>query len=254
MPPGFWLQIQIGANTLYGMVIHRLILDHLRHSHGHGSQFYLLQAEDAIKLLERWAVAFTERTSVLDLGCGHGIFGGVLAKRGCQVTFSDQSTGLQPGMSGARFVPFDIDRGDFSGLGEYDVVICSNVYEHLSKPDNFLGNVRQIMKPGGRLFLSWTNWLSLWGGHEFSPFHYFGITRGHLIYDKVVKRPRKHTPYKNLFPTYIGETMEKIRMIPGLQVLQTAPRYYPELAFMMHLPVIREFLAWNCAMLIARTD
>lgn len=30
-----------------------------------------------------------------------------------------------------------------------------------------------------------------------NPFHYFGVGRGHLIYDKVVGRPRKHTPWVN---------------------------------------------------------
>ena len=46
--------------------------------------------------------------------------------------------------------------------------------------------------------------------------------------------------------------MEKIRRNPELRVLKTAPRYYPEFAFLMRLPVLREFLAWNFAMLIAR--
>jgi len=32
-----------------------------------------------------------------------------------------------------------------------------------------------------------------------------------------------------------------------------APRYYPELAWVMRLPGLREFLAWNCAVLLART-
>jgi hypothetical protein len=34
--------------------------------------------------------------------------------------------------------------------------------------------------------------------------------------------------------------------------LRMAPRYYTELSFLMHIPVLREFLAWNCAMLIGR--
>jgi SAM-dependent methyltransferase len=233
------------------MIIHQLILRHLRHRDDAG--FYLLQAEDAILWLERWGVVFTTQTKVLDLGCGHGVFGGALAKRGCQVTFSDESNTLLPELSGSRFVPFNIDKEDFSKLGEHDVVICSNVYEHLSKPDDFLRNVRKILKPGGKFFLSWTNWLSIWGGHEFSPFHYLGARRGHLIYDKLGKRPRIHTPYENLFPTYIGGTMRKIRAIPGLQVLKVAPRYYPEFAFLMHLPGLRELLAWNCAVLVSRT-
>ncbi|MDB6066551.1 MAG: class SAM-dependent methyltransferase [Pedosphaera sp.] len=203
--------------------------------------------------LERWGVEFKAGTTVLDLGCGHGIFGGVLAKRGCQVTFADESNGLMPELAGAPFRQIDIDKGELAELGTYEVVICSNVYEHLSRPELFLQNASKIIKPGGRLFLSWTNWLSIWGGHEFSPFHYLGSRRGHRIYDKIANRPRIHTPYENLFPTYIGQTIKKIQKTPGLRVLKIVPRYYPEFSLLMHLPVLREFLAWNCAMLIAKT-
>ncbi len=192
-------------------------------------------------------------TSALDLGCGHGIFGAALAKRGCRVTFADEQNFLMPELAGAPFRAFNIDKDDLAGLGSYDLVICSNVFEHLARPDQFLQNIGRLLKPEGKLYLSWTNWLSVWGGHEFSPFHYLGPHRGHLVYDRLAKRPRKHTPYVNLFPTYIGETLRKIRTIPGLRLLRAAPRYYPEFPFVLRLPVLREFLAWNCALLIGRT-
>jgi len=232
------------------MIIHRLILQHLKHRDD--SDFYVLQAEDAIQWLERSGVTFNSGVTVLDLGCGHGIFGLQLAKRGCQLTFADEFDTPPPELSGSRFLKINLDVDDIAGLGKYDVVICSNVYEHLSKPDRFIENVGKILNPGGKLFLSWTNWLSIWGGHEFSPFHYLGSQRGHLIYDKIAKNPRKHTPYQNLFPTYIGATFKKIRATPGLKVLKMAPRYYPEFAFILRIPVLREFLAWNCALLITR--
>ena len=232
------------------MIIHKLISQHLKGRDD--PDFYRFQAEDAVLWLERWGVAFKPETTVLDLGCGHGIFGGVLAKRGSQVTFGDEYNILMPTLAGSRFLQINIDTQDLAALGAYDVVICSNVYEHLSQPDRLLQGMSKILKPGGKFFLSWTNWLSPWGGHEFSPFHYLGAGRGHLVYDKFAKRPRNHTPYKNLFPTYIGETLGKIRAIPGLRVLKTAPRYYPEFAPLVHIPVLREFLSWNCAVLIQK--
>jgi hypothetical protein len=100
------------------------------------------------------------------------------------------------------------------------------------------------------LYLSWTNWLSPWGGHELSPFHYLGPARGQWLYDNLIRKARKHTIYKNLFPTYIGETIKLIRRQPGLQVRAIAPRFYTEFSFIIHLPWLREFLAWNCAALV----
>ena len=232
------------------MIIHRLVLQHLGHRDDPG--FYAFSVEDAVRWLERSGVAFNSATRVLDLGCGHGIFGSTLVKRGSQVTFADESEGLLPELAGSRFVKINLDQDDLALLGKYDVIICSNVYEHLAKPDRFIQEIGKALNPGGRLFLSWTNWLSIWGGHEFSPWHYLGSSRGHLIYDKMAKKPRKHTPYENLFPTYIGETIKKIRRTPDLQILRMAPRYYPEFSFILRLPMLREFLAWNCAMLVAK--
>jgi 2-polyprenyl-3-methyl-5-hydroxy-6-metoxy-1,4-benzoquinol methylase len=234
------------------MIIHRLILQYL--AHRDDPAFYEFQAEDAVRWLERWNVTLGSGVRALDLGCGHGIFGAVLAKRGCEVVYADESNTLMPELAAARFIKFNIDTDDLAGLGSYNLVICSNVYEHLAKPGRFLENVARILRPGGKLYLSWTNWLSAWGGHEFSPFHYLGPRRGHLVYDRLVKRRRKHTPYVNLFPTYVGETMGKVRGLPDLNLLRAAPRYYPEFAFLLRLPVLREFLAWNCALLIGRVD
>src|SRR5436190_11544094 len=232
------------------MILHKLLARFLKH--GDDPEFYLLQARDAIRWLERCGVALGPQVRALDLGCGHGVFGAELVKRRCQVTFADEENFLLPEISQAPFRRINIDRDDLATLGKYDLVICSNVFEHLAKPKQFLDSIHTILSPQGKLYLSWTNWLSPWGGHEFSPFHYLGPRLGHRVYDKLLKRKRKHTPFENLFPTYIGPVLKMIRQNPNLRIRKIAPRYYTEFAFIMRIPVLREFLAWNCAMLIER--
>jgi len=232
------------------MIIHKLIGQYLRSRDD--SSFYLDQAQDAIRWMESCGVRLGDDCRALDLGCGHGIFGAELVRRGCQVTFADESNILMPEVAASRFVTINLDRDDISKLGEFDLVVCSNVFEHLAKPDEFLGSAYRILSPSGRLYLSWTNWLSPWGGHEFSPFHYLGVRRGHLVYDKLIKRLRKHTPFVNLFPTYIGRTLGAVRRSSELEVLHAAPRYYTEFAFVVRIPVLREFVTWNCALLIGK--
>ncbi len=233
------------------MIIHRLIAHHLKH--GDDAAFYQLQADDAIQWLTAQSIPLAPETHALDLGCGHGIFGATLMKKGCQVTFADQSNALDPGLKEAPFHAIDLDHDPYSPLGTYDLVICSNVLEHLSDPDRFLKHCREILNPGGHLYLSWTNWLSPWGGHDFSPFHYLGPHWGPKIFDALIGRKRIHTPFETLYPTYIGSLLRQIRALEGLDVRATVPRYYTEAAALMHLPIIREFIAWNCAMLIQRT-
>jgi SAM-dependent methyltransferase len=234
------------------MIIHKLIGHHLKHQDDAG--FYLLQAQDAIQWIQRSGVELNQRTRALDLGCGHGVFGAELVKCGCQVVFADEDNFLIPEVAAAAFEKLNIDQDDLTRLGTYDLVVCSNVFEHLARPAAFLGSMSQLLKPGGMLYLSWTNWLSPWGGHEFSPFQYLGPRWGTSLYDQWVGKRRKHTPYKNLFPTYVGRTLKMIRRRPELRVVKIAPRYYPEFALLMRLPILREFLAWNCALLIGRKN
>jgi 2-polyprenyl-3-methyl-5-hydroxy-6-metoxy-1,4-benzoquinol methylase len=200
--------------------------------------------------MQRQGVRFNDHTTVLDLGCGHGLFGLALQLLGCKVVFSDEQKSSQ--LPAASFRPLNIDRDALASLGTYDVVICSNVYEHLAKPTQFIRAIPELLKPQGYCYLSWTNWLSPWGGHEFSPFHYLGATRGHRVFDRLTQRPRKHTPFVNLYPTYVGDTMRQIRQVAGLRVIKAAPRYYTELSWIMHLPLLRELLAWNAAILLQR--
>jgi SAM-dependent methyltransferase len=235
------------------VIIHKLIIQHLRRRDD--SEFYAMQAEDAIKWIRRQGVELGKGTTVLDLGCGHGIFGAALQREGCLVAFADETNLLLPELRSADFITINLDTDDLSKLGQYDLVICSNVLEHLAKPERFLGSVDGILKREGRLYLSWTNWLSPWGGHEFSPFHFFGPRFGPRLYDKLLglRRPRIHTPFVNLFPTSIGRTLRFIRNCSGLRVAAGAPRYYPELAFILRIPLLREFLTWNCALLLRRS-
>ena len=234
------------------MIIHKLLLRYLKH--GDDSVFYQLQAEDSIRWLEKQGMALTAQTRVLDLGCGHGVFGQALKKRGCLVTFADQDNYLYPELKSSPFVRVDIDNDNLGNIGEYDLVICSNVFEHLAKPDKFLAQCTHMLATNGRLYLSWTNWLSPFGGHDYALFHYFGPRFGRWIKFKLTGKWSYHVPYAGLYPTYIGRTFAQLKKNPKVKILRMASRYYPEFSFIVHVPLVREFLAWNCALLIAPAD
>lgn len=232
------------------MIIHRLIRHHLRH--GADPAFYALQAEDAIDWLRRHGAAIGPGSKVLDLGCGSGVFGRALQAEGCEVLFADSANWLPDDAAPAAFRPIDIDHDDLRDLGTFDLVICSNVLEHLRDPDRLIASLGLLLRPGGCVYLSWTNWLSPWGGHDFSPFHYLGPRLGPRLFDRLVGRPRALKPFENLFPTHIGRTLRLIRTQADLGVRRVVPRYYTELGFIMRIPWVREFLAWNCVILLEK--
>ena len=229
------------------MLLHRLLWRFARHRDD--PVFYAMQATDAIRWLRRQGVPMGPGRRVIDLGCGHGVFGGELARLGCDVTFADEQNFLLAEHRHRTFLPINLDRDDPASLGRHDLVVCSNVLEHLARPRRFLAMASGLVAPGGCLYLSWTNWLSPWGGHEFSPWHYLGPRHGPRIHDALGGR-RFHTPGQNLFVTRIGEVLEWIREDGQFEVHSMAPRYYTELPWLMRCPGLREFLAWNAALLL----
>ena len=88
-------------------------------------------------------------------------------QKGCQVTFADVDCQLEPELRSQPFLSVDLDKDDYRSLSTYPFIVCSNVFEHLASPQRFLSQIGQTLEPGGWLYLSWTNWLSPWGGHDF---------------------------------------------------------------------------------------
>lgn len=234
------------------MIIHKLLFRYFKCRDD--AVFYELQAEDSLRWLEAAGISFSRETEALDLGCGHGVFGRELAKRGCQVTFADRENYLFPELKSARFLSVDLDRDDYAKLGQYDLVVCSNVFEHLAQPARFLEQLPKLLKPGGKVYLTWTNWLSPFGGHDYAIFHYLGPRFGRWLKYVITGKWSEHVPYAGLYPTYIGRTLRTIRRAGSLTIERRATRYYPEFSFLLWIPIVREFLAWNCALLLSRTQ
>lgn len=93
--------------------------------------------------------------SICDLGCGNGHITGRLAALGYQVTGVDASTS---GIAIARrtypnveFVEALID-GELR-LGQFDLVVSSDVIEHMYRPSDLLEAARVLLKPGGQILL-----------------------------------------------------------------------------------------------------
>jgi 2-polyprenyl-3-methyl-5-hydroxy-6-metoxy-1,4-benzoquinol methylase len=224
-----------------GMILHQLIWLH-RNYKKNAPVFFELQARDAIQWLEQGGVHIGPGTQMLDLGCGHGYPGKICAEAGAEVTYADYEDLRLEELKNAPFHQIDLNESELEEYGQFDLVMCSNVLEHLSNPNQLIQNLPKLLKPNGVFYLSWTNWLSPWGGHEFSPWHYLGKTSGSI-----------HTVGENLFKTYIGHILKTVHAQQGLSIQRMAPRYYNELGFLMQLPGLREFLAWNCALQIQRS-
>jgi hypothetical protein len=108
-------------------------------------------------------------------------------------------------------------------------------------------------RPGGLVFLSYTNWLSPWGGHEASPWHWvsgrYAITR----YTRKHGHPPKNRLGENLFAVSVAWGMEWAEQHPDVEILEARPRYLPRWCrFIVHVPGLRELASWNLLLVLRR--
>ena len=93
---------------------------------------------------------------VLDVGCGNGFTCGEFLKRGCRVVGVDLSlSGIEVARKaypGGRFEILAADDKLLENLGElpFDIVVSTEVVEHLYAPREYARGCFQALKPGGR--------------------------------------------------------------------------------------------------------
>jgi 2-polyprenyl-3-methyl-5-hydroxy-6-metoxy-1,4-benzoquinol methylase len=92
--------------------------------------------------------------TVLDVGCGDGLLSEPIAKMGNTVASIDLPT-ITP-VAQKRHISFVVS-GDAEKLsfadGMFDVVLASEVVEHLWNPDSFLSEAYRVLKPKGYLIV-----------------------------------------------------------------------------------------------------
>jgi hypothetical protein len=233
------------------MLLTKLLSNIIKHRGLH-EELFEIQARDTVDFLtsEEYVV---QGSYLDDLGCGHGYIGGILHRDvGTHTLLLDHKDDRVGEFSDVCFRFIDLcDSRTYPTIIYPHFIVCSNVIEHLQVLDPILSYIKRNADMGGKCYLSWTNWLSPWGGHEYSPFHYLGPKAAEFIHSKVLRRKKQHTLGRNLFPTTIGHIKSLVEGY-GLRVTRMFPRYYPELDWICYIPILREFFTWNCVMIIEK--
>jgi SAM-dependent methyltransferase len=214
--------------------------------------FYGAVAHDAVALLRPHG-PLGDRL-VLDVGAGPVEFAQAFAAAGARyVALDSDPAALRP--------PRPAGTAALAGQGErlpvrdasIDVTFSSNLVEHLPAPWRFAEELVRVTRPGGLVVLSYTNWLSPWGGHECSPWHYLGGYRASERYGRRYGRPPKNQYGVGLFPVSVAAGLRWARTHPGVELLDARPRYLPGWAGpVLRVPGVREILTWNLWLVLRR--
>ncbi len=217
--------------------------------------FYSLLAADTVREVSRYTAL--DGAAIMDVGGGPGYFADAFRAAGAHYAGIDPDVGE---LSARGSAPEGFLRA--SGLAlpladrSLDLCISSNVLEHVPEPETMAGEMLRVVRPGGLVWLSWTTWLSPWGGHETAPWHFLG---GHRAADRYAAK-HGHRPKndfgRSLFAVSAGRMLgwaKDQQRAGAAELLDVRPRYHPDWAtWMARVPLVRETACWNVVIVMRR--
>ena len=214
--------------------------------------FYDYLAHDTVDLVDHYEAVVGKR--VVDIGGGPGYFARAFARSGALSCFVEpfRDEMKEAGVATGTAIIGDGLRLPFADA-TFDISHSSNVIEHVTSPETFLDEMVRVVRPGGLIFLAFTNWYSPFGGHETSPWHYLGGNYAAKRYERKKGAAPKNKYGSSLFRLDISQVLTWSRHRSDAAIIESFPRYYPRWSkIVLHVPGVREVATWNLVVVLRR--
>lgn len=178
-----------------------------------GNAFHRRRFDVTLTLVAE-AVANEQAPTILDLGCGQGHITQAIKERFPEATVN----GLDRSVSAIRyanekFCGIEFVVGDAmdapSAAGQFDVVVCNNIWEHVPDPLRLLAGIKGMLRRGGCVIISTP-----------SRYRTSNLLRALLGKPVVLMSPYHVTEYT------VGQVREQLAF-GGFDVTRTLSRYVP---------------------------
>jgi SAM-dependent methyltransferase len=216
--------------------------------------FYTALAGDSVAQLIRY-VDLAGRL-LLDVGGGPGYFADAFRAAGATYVSLDSDVG-EMSLHGRRPEVGTSVLGSGVALpfadASVDITYSSNVLEHVSDPWRMADEMVRVTRPGGIVYISYTNWFSPHGGHETGMWHYIS---GGFARDRYTRR-HGHAPKNafgsSLFAVSVADAIRWADHQPEAELIEIVPRYHPRWArHVVRVPALREVATWNVVVVMRR--
>ncbi|WP_052809589.1 class I SAM-dependent methyltransferase [Streptomonospora alba] len=216
-------------------------------------RFYGTLARDTVAQLRSYTPL--EGAVVADVGGGPGYFSDELRAAGARCVCVDPDPAELRLRDGR--VPDTAVLGSALRLpvrtGSVDVCFSSNVLEHVPDPAAMAAEMVRATRPGGLVYLSYTLWLSPWGGHETSPWHYLGGRYAAERFARRTGRRPKNDFGRTMFAVSAAEMLRWARARSDVEAVDVLPRYLPRwMKPVVRVPLLREIVTWNLLLVLRK--
>lgn len=148
----------------------------MQERHKDGKQYF----DELVYSTEKYIVPYidkfhkiSDKTRVLEIGCGAG--GNLLpfVNRGCEVVGFD----LSRSRINEAYKILDVDNNDkitlfcedvfkVNNIGSFDIILVRDVIEHIPDKQHFFEHIKDFLNEGGLIYFAFPPWYMPFGGHQ----------------------------------------------------------------------------------------
>jgi SAM-dependent methyltransferase len=166
----------------------------------------------------------------LDSGCGCGLMLKALNKYGkvTGIDFNEDAVNFSKKKFDCEVLQGDLTDTSFLKNRTFDLILCSDVLEHIEEDSKVINNLLKHLKPEGSLLLTVPAFMFLWSHHDVVHHHRKRYTKKN--FEKLLKESDCQIPFISYYDFFLFPPILLIRLIQKIipvQKLETDLRLPP---------------------------